>query len=293
MPDRIVRTGILSSEAVNSLASSGNWGAEVFYRRLMQVADDFGRYDGRPSVLRAMLYPLLLERVRETDIVTWIKCACEAGLIRLYHCPEGKPHVEILKFGQRQQSKSKWPVPVTNGDIPQFTVKHGDSPPIRESESKTDSETAPPKPPRAAVRLPQTVEEAVAGGTGGGVPPMFCKEIFLEHQGTAWTYAGKEITNWSSYLGSRWLKVKDIQAQREKYMSAPKKAYCKPESAVTKHADLPDWMPLADESRRLLADPGANATRLRELADLLPNAGWQFLEMNDRNALLKIKKEAA
>ncbi len=39
MPNRIIREGILTSEAVNSLS----WEAEVFFRRLLSVVDDFGR----------------------------------------------------------------------------------------------------------------------------------------------------------------------------------------------------------------------------------------------------------
>ena len=51
MPDRIVRQGILTSDRVNQL----DWGAECFYRRLMSIVDDYGRYDARPAVLRAQL----------------------------------------------------------------------------------------------------------------------------------------------------------------------------------------------------------------------------------------------
>jgi hypothetical protein len=39
MPSRLLREGILDSEAVNALS----FAAEVFYRRLMSVVDDFGR----------------------------------------------------------------------------------------------------------------------------------------------------------------------------------------------------------------------------------------------------------
>ena len=141
MPDRIVRAGIVSSDRVAKLS----WPAEVFYRRLMSVADDYGRFDGRPAVLRAAMYPLHLERVREADITTWIGECRDAVLVRLYSCSKGKPFVEILDFGQRIQAKSKWPDPVVNGDSPKSTVKNGESPPYSDSKSKTksDAHTAP------------------------------------------------------------------------------------------------------------------------------------------------------
>lgn len=107
MPDRIVRTGILSSDAVNALT----WAGEVFYRRLMSVVDDFGRYDGRAAILRSQLYPLKIDRVSEPDIGKWIRECEEAGLVRMYTI-NGKPFVEIQKFGQRiRSSVSKWPDP--------------------------------------------------------------------------------------------------------------------------------------------------------------------------------------
>jgi hypothetical protein len=40
MPVRILREGILTSERVDTLSPA----AEVFYRRLMSVVDDFGRF---------------------------------------------------------------------------------------------------------------------------------------------------------------------------------------------------------------------------------------------------------
>jgi hypothetical protein len=59
MPNRVLREGILTSERVNAL----DWPAEVFYRRLMSVVDDFGRYWAKPELLRAGLYPLHHDKV--------------------------------------------------------------------------------------------------------------------------------------------------------------------------------------------------------------------------------------
>lgn len=137
MPDRIVRLGILTSEAVNKLSFQ----AEVFYRRLMSVVDDYGRFDGRTVVLRASLYPLQLDAVRNGHLETWIGECLDAGLVRLYQCSDGKPHLEIVKFGQRIQSKSKWPDPVDYKPLPESTVKHRESPPIRSRDSESDAKS--------------------------------------------------------------------------------------------------------------------------------------------------------
>jgi hypothetical protein len=112
MPDRIVRAGILTSDRVNALS----WAGEVFYRRLMSVVDDFGRYDGRLSVIRGAIYSLKLDRVSDSDIGKWIRECEEAGLVRRYTV-EDKPFIELPKFGQKIRAKfSKWPDPPTSAN---------------------------------------------------------------------------------------------------------------------------------------------------------------------------------
>ena len=102
----MLRPGILTSESVNKLSAP----AEVFYRRLMSVADDYGRFDARPAILIASLYPLQFDRVSLSDISLWLSNCQEFGLISVYEV-EGKPYLEIVKFDQRTRSKSKWPDP--------------------------------------------------------------------------------------------------------------------------------------------------------------------------------------
>lgn len=136
MPDRIVRVGILTSDAVNSLS----WAAETFYRRLMSVVDDYGRFDGRPAVLRATLYPLKLDRVSERDVETWLRNCEETGLVTCYTA-DGKPYVEIQKFDQRLRAKnSKWPPPPSSADICQQVTTNA-----TESETNTEEKESPPK----------------------------------------------------------------------------------------------------------------------------------------------------
>ena len=116
MPTRLIRDGILSSERVNALSAN----AEVFYRRLMSVADDHGRFTANLALLRASCYPLRLDKMKE-DLVRGLLEECvAASLIRLYMV-DGKPYLLILDFGQRAQSKPRYP------DPPQFTVENGES----------------------------------------------------------------------------------------------------------------------------------------------------------------------
>ncbi len=106
MPNRIIRESILTSDRVDSLDSA----AEVFYRRLLSKVDDYGRFDARPSILRAALFPLRLDRVREADCSRWIAACEKAGLIVLYS-HDDKPYLEVQFTGWPKRTPSKYPSP--------------------------------------------------------------------------------------------------------------------------------------------------------------------------------------
>jgi len=107
MPNRIIREGILSSDRVDQLDAA----AEVFYRRLMSKVDDHGLFDARASMLRASLYPLRVDRVREADIARWIATCEKAGVIALY-VHEGKPFGQMLDTRWQARSEPKHPAPI-------------------------------------------------------------------------------------------------------------------------------------------------------------------------------------
>lgn len=111
MPTRLLREAILDSERVCSLS----FPAEVLYRRLMSVVDDFGRFDGRLSVLRSRLYPLQIEKVREADIERWIAECVKAGLIVLYSV-SAKPYILFRNLGEPRAKESKYPAPPSESE---------------------------------------------------------------------------------------------------------------------------------------------------------------------------------
>lgn len=108
MPNRILREGILTSERIALLT----WQEEVFYRRLMSVVDDFGRYHANPKLLRAALYPLLIDKVSDADIGKWLTACVTAALVSVYPAPDGKRYLLMLDFRQQTRAdKSRYPEP--------------------------------------------------------------------------------------------------------------------------------------------------------------------------------------
>ncbi|MDP1707637.1 MAG: hypothetical protein Q8L89_00965 [Gammaproteobacteria bacterium] len=108
MPNRILREGILASERVAMLS----WAEEVFYRRIMSVVDDFGRYHANPKLLRAACYPLLIDKVSDADTGKWLTSCVTAALVSVYLAPDGKRYLQLLDFRQQTRAeKSKYPPP--------------------------------------------------------------------------------------------------------------------------------------------------------------------------------------
>ncbi|HZQ47938.1 MAG TPA: hypothetical protein VFC07_13050 [Verrucomicrobiae bacterium] len=96
MPTRVIREGILDSERVNQLTPL----AELFYRRLMNVVDDFGRFSASPALLRSHCYPLRTDRIHEQEIAEWLTECESAGLLTFYTVA-GKRYLEYMNFDQR------------------------------------------------------------------------------------------------------------------------------------------------------------------------------------------------
>lgn len=106
MPNRILREGLLESEAIDLLDAE----AERFFVRLMLRADDFGRYHANPAMLANMLFPLRRD-IEPKMVENWLNQCAKAKLLRVYQV-EGRCCLEIAKFGGKPRAlQSKFPQP--------------------------------------------------------------------------------------------------------------------------------------------------------------------------------------
>lgn len=145
MPNRILRDGILDSKAVNSLSEQ----AELFYRRLMSVVDDYGRCEADADLLRVYCFPRRLE--------SWPEERVSAALIETMSGPYplvtvyevlGKKFLQINNFGQRARSSSKFP-PSDDGHVSDICTL------ARAAAPTTPPTTTTPPNTRASVDLPR------------------------------------------------------------------------------------------------------------------------------------------
>lgn len=197
MPVRLLREGILDSAAVSSLSAH----AEVFYRRLMSVVDDFGRFDGRATVLRCRLYPLKIDTIREADITRWIAECEKAGLIALYEV-DSKPYILFHKLGPARAKESKFPAPPkaaasvclqTQTDESKRLQTRADVP---YSVSGSDSGSNPPTPSGGGVVAEDDPPEEVVDAVGMVIRPEPFSQLIA-----AWVAA--KLPGWNSPDGIR------------------------------------------------------------------------------------------
>lgn len=106
MPSRMVREGLLDSDPVRQAGEL----AEVLFTRLMLVADDYGRFDGRVTVICRRCWPL--GGPVEADVSQRLASLVREGLVTMYEVG-GKPFIYLPKFRQRLRVKnpSKYPDP--------------------------------------------------------------------------------------------------------------------------------------------------------------------------------------
>lgn len=107
MPNRIIKESICRSDSIDSLS----WFEEVLFYRLIVVCDDYGRFDGRPAVIRGACFPL--KDMRLEQIEDALKGLAIAGMVRRYKTEEGT-FLQLTAWGKHQQIRaksSKYPSP--------------------------------------------------------------------------------------------------------------------------------------------------------------------------------------
>ena len=108
MPNRILKESICSSDSIDSLS----WFAEVLFYRLIVNCDDYGRFDGRPAIIKNRLFPLK-ENLTIKNVTDAINMLASAELVTLYEI-EGRPYLYLPTWNEHQTiraKKSKYPSP--------------------------------------------------------------------------------------------------------------------------------------------------------------------------------------
>jgi hypothetical protein len=117
MPSRVIRESALNSPTLAKLSH----GAERLFWRLTIIADDAGRFDAHPTVVKARCFPLLVDTLKTADVVKFMS-ELAADCICLYTV-EGRDYGYFrnwVKYQRVYGNASKFPQPPAEcGNLPQ------------------------------------------------------------------------------------------------------------------------------------------------------------------------------
>ena len=107
MPNRIIKESVCRSDSIDSLS----WFEEGLFYRLIVVCDDYGRFDGRPAIIKGACFPL--KDIRVEQIEKALDKLSTVGMIWRYNVGD-KSFLQLIAWERHQQiraKKSKYPSP--------------------------------------------------------------------------------------------------------------------------------------------------------------------------------------
>lgn len=211
MPNRILRDWT-DSEKINQLTVH----AERFFIRLIMKVDDYGRFPANISLLKANLYPLLLNTIREADISRWItECANttdadgeKSGLILIYQV-KGKGYIQINDFRQRlDKAREKYPGPGDfKSDIDFPEIPGSSRLKRREGETETESESESETRGKEKKFHPPDFLEFKNYFLENGFDEDLATHAFEHYRIGDWRDTnGNKVVNWKQKVHSVWFK---------------------------------------------------------------------------------------
>ena len=220
MPNRIIKESICTSDSIARLS----WFEEVLFYRLIVNCDDFGRFDGRPAIIKNRLFPLK-ESLTTKAVSEAVNTLVTAGMVALYEF-EGKPYLYLPTWHDHQNvraKRSKFPEPCGNVNASASICKQmNTNAPVIQSESESISEKETRSNERvkksAARFTPPTVEEVAeyCRERGNGVDAEhFCS--FYASKG--WKAGKNPMQDWKAAVRT-WEK-NGFEGKREKPSKAP------------------------------------------------------------------------
>ena len=102
MPNRILKESICTSNNLNDLTPE----EEIFFYRLIVNCDDYGRMDARPAILRARLFPLRIDSIKECHIIQWLQSLIKQDLLGVYEI-NGQRYLQVKTWENHQQIRAK------------------------------------------------------------------------------------------------------------------------------------------------------------------------------------------
>jgi hypothetical protein len=200
MPQRFLRPGLRTSERFNSVSRD----AQILYISILTVVDDYGRYDGRPSVLHGDAFSVWNEKnpdhavnpQRTAALCSELKTS---GLVWFYEV-NGKKCLQMLQWEERirEGSKERWPKP-NESEIPQefaALCRVPLPPPPSPPPSPPPKTNGADKPPVRVQFLKPSLEEVKLCAAKKGLPVTEAEKFFNYYESNGWRVGKNPMKSW-------------------------------------------------------------------------------------------------
>lgn len=206
VPSRVIRGEINSSASLSRVSV----GAELTFDRLITAVDDYGRFDARPEMLKAGLFPVRADAPPHR-VMEWIGELAREGCVRLYEV-DGRPYLAMTAWEkhfskQRRADKSRYPTPPGVVEPTRlegvYFVRSGDSGPIKIGHStglKNRFETL-------RTTVPNLEILAVLPDEGRAAEKRLHRQFAHIKVDREWFRADTELLEWIDQNGQSWAAV--------------------------------------------------------------------------------------
>lgn len=224
MPQRFLRPGIRDSSRFNAVSME----AQSLYIRLLTLVDDFGRYDGRASVICSHCFavwndanPKQLIDAKETARLCGQMEA--VNLIEFHTSKDGKLVLQMTQWNERARGDSKWPL-------------EPDSKPQRNpAESCGILPKAADEAPTPFLNTPLVMESSAASKrfqkpsldevklacAKCGLPESEAERFWNYYDSVGWKVGKNPMKSWTSALAGTW--KSNWQERNQQQTTLPKK----------------------------------------------------------------------
>jgi len=222
MPNRIIKDTIRTSESVAEMTDF----EFRLWIGLIVSADDAGRGDARPAIIKGSVFPLR-DRVTVKDISAALHGLAAKGCVSLYEV-DGKPYFWFPTWKDHQRirdCKPKYPEPPAIDKLPQSAASCGELPQSAariqyESEYESESESnTKEKGKRAGAFTPPTVDDVAeyCREQGYSVP---AERFVSYYTSNGWKVGKNPMKDWQAAVRT-WASKDKNEGRSEHGLSEP------------------------------------------------------------------------
>lgn len=193
MPNRMIRD-YTRSKSVDDLSVH----AEVLMLRIFTQADDHGLFYADPVLIKAYCFPRRVNKIKDKDLISWIKELSHNNIITLYEVDEVK-YLKVNDFRQRlDKARAKFPLPPEGLQPVTF-------------DNDNEQKVVQKQQPERKTFIPPTLKEVEDYFVENGYMIAAAAKAYKYYDTAKWHDSkGSPVKNWKQKMISVWFKPENL-----------------------------------------------------------------------------------